>query len=365
MAVVGVDAHKRTHTLVAVDELGRKLGEKTVAATSDGHLQAVEWAAQWPQVRFAVEDCRHLTRRLEADLLRAGYRVARVPTPLMAAARRTGRRPGKSDPIDAEAVALASLRHPDLPTAYLDGPTRQVKLICDHRRDLVGERTRLVNRLRWHLHELDPELQIPSRGLRRFCVIDQLADALARVEGTVARIARDLLARCRDLTVQINALEKELRELVRTLAPSLLAIPGCGVLGAAMILGETAGAARFRSKHAYARFTGTAPIPVWSGNTVRVRLNRGGNRTINTALHMIAVTQVRGVGSGKSYVDSLLSKGKTRTEALRLLRRRLSDRVFAALLADEKQVSQRATTASISTIGNRDQPIEADLAEAA
>jgi transposase len=345
MGVIGADSHKRTHTLVALDDLGRTLGEKTVAATSDGHFEVVEWAGQWPGVRFAVEDCRHLTRRLESDLLRAGFRVSRVPTPLMATARRSGRRPGKSDPIDAEAVALAALRHPGLPTAHLDGPTRQVKLLCDHRRDLVGERTKLVNRLRWHLHELDPELPIPSRGLRHYCVIDDLSGRLVNVEGTVARLARELLNRCRELTTQINDLEKELRDLVRVLAPSLLAIPGCGVLGAAMILGETAGAARFRSKDAYARFTGTAPIPVWSGNSKgKVRLNRGGNRTINTALHMIAVTQVRGVGPGKSYVDSLIGKGKTRTEAIRLLRRRLSDRVFSALLADEKQADLTSWT---------------------
>jgi transposase len=344
MVVIGVDAHKRSHTLVAADELGRKLGERTVGTTSDGHLQAVQWAAQWPQVRFALEDCRHLTRRLEGDLLRAGHQVVRVPTRLMAAARRSSRQAGKSDPIDALAVAHAALREPDLPVAQLDGPARQVKLLSDHRRDLVAERTKLVNRLRWHLHEIDPGLQIPSRGLRRYCVIDKLTDQLADAEGTVARIARDLLVRCRELTVQINGLEREIRDLVRVLAPSLLAVPGCGVLGAAMILGETAGAARFRSKHAYARFNGTAPIPVWSGNTVRVRLNRGGNRLVNTALHMIAVTQARGVGPGKDYVDKQLAAGKTRTEALRLLRRRLSDRVFTALNADERRTSQPAGT---------------------
>jgi transposase len=336
MTVIGIDAHKRTHTLVAVDDLGRKLGERMVAATDEGHLRAVEWAAQWPQVSFAVEDCRHMTRRLERDLLRSGHRVVRVHTRLMAAARRSGRQRGKSDPIDAEAVALAALREPDLPVAQLDGPTRQVKLLSDHRHDLVVERTKLCGRLRWHLHELDPELQIPSRGLRRYCVLDQLVARLAAFDGTVARIARDLVTRCRELTTQINALERELRDLVRVQAPSLLAIPGLGVLGAAMILGETAGAARFKSKHAFARFNGTAPVPVWSGNNVRVRLNRGGNRTVNTALHMAAVTQSRGVGPGKSYVDKLRSEGKTHAEALRLLRRRLSDRVFNALLADER-----------------------------
>ncbi len=175
MVMIGTDSHKRTHTVVAVDDVGRRVGEKTVAATSEGHLLLVQWAAQWPEVTFALEDCRHLTRPLERDLLSAGHRIVRVPTRLMAGARRGGRQPGKSDPIDAQAVALAALRHPDLPVAALDGPAREVKLIVDHRRDLVAERTRVHNRLRWHLHELDPTLQIPSRGLRRYCVLTELA----------------------------------------------------------------------------------------------------------------------------------------------------------------------------------------------
>jgi transposase len=229
-----------------------------------------------------------------------------------------------------------------LPVARLDGPTRQVKLLSDHRHDLVVERTKLCARLRWHLHELDPELHVPSRGLRRFHVLDELATALDRFDGTVARIARELVARCREVTTQINALERELEGLVKRLGPSLLAIPGVGALGAATILGETAGASRFKSKHAFARFNGTAPVPVWSSNKVRVRLNRGGNRTVNSALHMAAVTQTRGVGPGKTYVDKLISEGKTRTEALRLLRRRLSDRVFSALLTDERAQQQPA-----------------------
>lgn len=341
--VIGVDAHKRSHTLVAVDQVGRKLAERTVGTASEDHLKIVEWASQWPRARFALEDCRHVTRRLERDLLAAGCTVVRVPVHLMAAARRGGRERGKSDPIDALAVAHAALREPGLPTAWLDGPAREVKLLSDYRHHLVVQRTELVNRLRWHLHELDPALQVPSRGLRRYCVIDELATRLQAFDGLVARIAREMTDRCRELTEQINALERELRERVRQLAPSLLEIPGCGVLSAAVILGETAGAKRFRSKDAYARFTGTAPIPVWSGSTSgKVRLNRGGNRAINCALHMIAVTQTRGVGPGKSYVDDLLSKGKSRTEALRLLRRRLSDVAFRALLADERATAHQS-----------------------
>jgi transposase len=334
--MIGTDSHKRTHTVVAVDEVGRRLGEKTVRTSSEGHLDLLRWAAQFGDVKFALEDCRHLTRRLEADLLAAGCRVVRVPTRLMATARRAGREPGKSDPIDAEAVALAALRHPDLPVAELDGPSRQVKLLSDHRHDLVVQRTRIASRIRWYLHELDPDLLIPSRGLRRHCVVAELLVELDRFDGTVARLTRELLNRCDELNHQINSLESELRSLVRDLAPALLAIPGCGVLSAAVILGETAGVHRFRDKDAFARFTGTAPVPVWSGaGKGKVRLNRGGNRWMNCALHMIAITQARGIGPGRAYLEKQQAHGKDSTAALRLLRRRLSDAVFTALRADQ------------------------------
>lgn len=341
MVMIGTDSHKRTHTVVALDQVGRRLGTKTVRTNSDGHLALVEWSAQFADldgegVVFALEDCRHLTRRLESDLLAAGQRVVRAPTRLMAGARKGSREPGKSDPIDAEAVALAALRHRDLPVAELDGPAREVKLLSDHRRDLVVQRSRIAAQVRWHLHELDPDLQVPSRGLRRQKVVRDLLVQLDRFDGVVARIARRLLTRCQDLTTQINELERELRGLVRRLAPSLLEIPGCGVLSAAVIVGETAGVHRFRDKDAYARFTGTAPVPVWSGSSKgKVRLNRGGNRSVNCALHMIAVTQARGVGPGGAYLDKQLARGKDRVAALRLLRRRLSDAVFAALRTDQ------------------------------
>lgn len=337
MVMIGADSHKRTHTFVALDDVGRRLGTKTVKTNSDGHLEIVRWSAQFAAVSFALEDCRHLTRRLEADLLSAGCRVVRVPTNLMAGARRAAREPGKSDPIDAEAVALAALRHPDLPEAELDGPSREVKLLSDHRRDLVVQRTRIASQIRWYVHELDPDLNVPSRGLRRACVVAELSSALATFNGVVARLARGLLTRCAELNSQINQLEKELRDLVRQLAPSLLDIPGCGVLSAAVIIGETAGVHRFADKDKYARFTGTAPVPVWSGASAgKVRLNRGGNRKMNCALHMIAVTQARGVGPGAAYVAKQKERGKDTTAALRLLRRRISDVVFTALRADQR-----------------------------
>lgn len=335
MIIIGIDAHKRTHTFAAVDELGRHLGHRTFAATPDGHLDALSWASRWPERSFAVEDCRHLTRRLEAELLRAGESLVRVPTRLTVAERRSSRERGKSDPIDALAVARAALREPGLPVARLDGPARELRLLIDHRDDLVNERTRMTNRLRWHLHELVPTLEIKHRSLRRFVHLDRVAAAVAGLDGTVANIARELLERIRSITVRVNDLEREISKLVTPLAPTLLAIHGCGPLTAAKIVAETGDVTRFRSKAAYARFDGTAPIPVWSSNTERFRLNRGGNRQVNAALHRIALVQLRDKHSASTaYADKRAASGANRTEVLRLLRRRLSDVVFTALQRD-------------------------------
>jgi transposase len=341
MVVIGTDSHKKTHTVVAVDPVGRRLGELTVATNTDGHLRLLAWAGQFGEVTFALEDTRHLTRRLEGHLLRAGQPVVRVPTRLMAAARRGSRTPGKSDPIDAEAVAVAALRHPDLPVAELDGPAREIKLLSDHRRDLVMQRTRACSQLRWHLHELDPDLEVRARSLRNTNSTTRVEAALELRTGVVARLAREHLARIVELNAQVKALEKELTALVTSQAPTLLEVPGCGVLSAAVLIGETAGVHRFRDKDAYARFTGTAPVPVWSGSTAgKVRLNRGGNRQTNYALHMIAVTQARGIGPGRAYLDKQHTRGKDRVAAFRLLRRRLSDAVFTAMRVDQNATGQ-------------------------
>jgi transposase len=345
MPKIGVDSHTKTHTAVAVDDVGRRLGVVTTGTNLEGHLALLRWADAFPGAEFALEDCRHLTRRLEGDLLAAGRKVVRVPTRLMADARRGSRVAGKSDPIDAEAVAVAALRHRDLPVAELDGPAREVKLLSDHRRDLVGQRTRVCSQLRWHLHELDPDITVAPRGLRHRKTTDRVAVALARFDGVVARLARTHLARLVELNAQVASLERELRVLVERQAATLLQLPGCGTLSAAVILGETAGVHRFRSKDAFARFTGTAPVPVWSGSSAgKVRLNRGGNRNVNWALHMIAVTQARGVGPGRQYLDKQKTRGKDRTAAFRLLRRQLSDAVFSALKTDAGALHAQTTS---------------------
>jgi transposase len=349
MVVVGADVHKRTHTFVVVDEVGCKLAEKVVKATTAGHTQAVIWARErfGSEVVWAIEDCRHLSARLERDLLTANQKVVRVAPKLMALTRKSARSRGKSDPIDALAVARAFLREPDLPIASHEEVSRELKLLVDRREDLVAQRTSTINRLLWRVHELDPERAPKPRSLDLAKHRKLLGDWLDTQNGLVAELARDELTDITRLTEAINALAKRIGERVRQAAPVLLAMPGCGELTAAKLVGETAGVARFKSEAAFARHAGVAPIPVWSGNTEgRVRMTRSGNRQINAALHRIAITQARLDGLGQAYYRKRLAAGDSSTEALRCLKRRLSRVVFHHLHTDHQNRQTACQTAA-------------------
>lgn len=337
MVVVGADVHKRTHTFVAVNEVGRKLGEKVVRATTTGHAEAVMWARErfGAEVVWAIEDCRHLSARLERDLMGFGQKVVRVPPKLMAQTRASARTRGKSDPIDALAVARGFLREPDLPVASHDEVSRELKLLVDRREVLVAQRTATINRLLWRVHELDPDHAPKARSLDLAKHRRILGDWLATVPGLVAELARDELADITRLTETINALAKRIGRQVRPVAPALLALPGCGELTAAKLVGETAGVTRFKSEAAFARHAGVAPVPVWSGNTAgRVRMTRSGNRQLNVALHRIAITQTRLDGLGQAYYRHRTNAGDSKTEALRCLKRRLARVVYHHLYTD-------------------------------
>lgn len=347
MVVVGADVHKRTHTFVAVDEVGRELGHRTFEATTAGHRDAVRWARTrfGDEVRWAIEDCRHLSARLERDLLTAGQSVVRVPPKMMAEQRRIARTRGKSDPIDAAAVARAALREPDLPVASHDEASRELKLLVDRREDLVQQRTSTINRLLWRVHELDPSWAPPARSLDVAKQQRLLLDKLEGVSGIVAELAREELGEVIALTEKANQLERRIRDQVKAVAPTLLAMPGVGVLTAAKLVGEAAGVSRFKSEAAFARHAGIAPIPVWSGNTAgRVRLTRSGNRQLNAAVHRIAVTQIRMNGLGKTYYEKKKAEGMSTPEALRCLKRRLARVVFNHLTTDHDTVKAAAGT---------------------
>ncbi len=339
MIIIGIDPHMKTHTAVAVDAAtGRNLGHKTVACDTAGHESLLTWArGMSAEHYFAIEDCRQVSGRLERHLLPHGERVVRVSPKLMAGARSSARSYGKSDPIDAECVARAALREPDLPVARLTGPEHDVRLLADHRDDLVGERARIQKRLRWNCHDLEVGLDLPPRVLDRYVWLDRLEEQLGLLPvSTRRRIALEQLMRCRDLTVEIRKLEREIRGLVRTLCPELLTIPGCSALSAAHLIGETAGASRFSGEAAYAMHVGTALLPVSSGRSERHRLNRTGNRNLNCAIHMIAVTQVRMHPPAIAFMERKRSEGMSTREAMRCLKRHLTRVVFKTMLRAEE-----------------------------
>jgi transposase len=332
MIVIGADTHKRSHTVAAVDAaIGRLLGEQTIAARRRSFDALLIWARGLGGERvWAIEDCRHVSGALERFLLARGEAVVRVAPKLTAGARSTARVLGKSDVIDAVAIARAALREglDRLPVARLAGPELEVRLLVDHRERLIGQRTALINDLRWQLHDLWPETEIPPRALIRAHWQDRVAGRLARTEQRArVRIARDELRRIRELTRAINDLERELATLTCNLAPRLLAEQGCGALTAAKLIGEIAGADRFATDAKLARTAGSAPIPATSGQTQRHRLDRGGNRQLNSALHRLAITKGRLDPETIAYLARKQAEGKTRREAIRCLKRHLARRV--------------------------------------
>jgi transposase len=266
--------------------------------------------------------------------LRSRERVVRLPPKLMAGARKSAREFGKSDPIDAQAGARAAIREglEKLPQARLEGPEREIALLLDHREDLVAERTRIQQRLRWLLHDLDPEIEIPERALDREKWLSRLASRLARREQTVqVRILRELVRRCRELTREANKLERELTALVRHHAPQLLALPGCGALTAAKLVAEVAGVGRFPSDANLAmlgRRPGSTPPRASSCATASTAKATASSTWFCTEF---AVTQGRIYAPAKAYLARRQAEGKTRKEALRALKRHLARRVVRIL----------------------------------
>src|SRR5918992_3422803 len=307
MIVLGADTHKRSHTIAAIAAgTGELLGEQTVPVGRRGFGGLLQWARSLDGERvWALEDCRHVSGSLERFLIERGERVVRIPTHLSAGARKGARQRGKSDPIDALTVARVALQEglESFPTAHLDGPELDLRLLVDHRERLVRHRVELNSTLLWHLHDLWPELRLPGGALFSKKWTTRIGRRLARAQQTMrVRIARDELRRLRELTQAINRLEREITELVTRIAPQLLTEPGLGPLIAAKLVGEIAGVQRFATPAKLARAAGVAPIPASSGNTKRQRLDQGGNRQINAALHRVIVTRARCHPQTRDYI---------------------------------------------------------------
>jgi transposase len=333
MIVIGLDVHKRSVTAVAVDEAGRPLAETVILVGSD---ELLAWAAALDAERlWAVEDCRQLTGWLERQLLGVGEELVRVPPKLTVPERRAGRTRGKSDPIDALAIARAALRHPTLSRPRPDERVyRELKLLVDHRDDLVDQRRRTQQRLRWHLHQLDPTFEVPLRMLGRTSHLERVARWLARHDHELqVRLARELVSNVRQLNRAIGELDHELQNRTAAVAPALLELPGCATLTAAKLLAEIGPIDRFKTDAQLARHAGVAPLEASSGRTQRHRLDRAGNRQLNAALYRIAITQARYHAPARAYLERKRGEGKSRREAIRCLKRQLARVVFNTLKA--------------------------------
>jgi transposase len=336
MIVIGTDTHKKTHTCGAVDALtARARGELTASARNGSFGKLLVWARKLdPERVWALEDCRHVSGAFERFLVARGERVVRVAPKHMAGARCAARERGKSDSIDALSVARAALREgiETLPGAHLDERALEIRLLSDHREDLVAARTEDQQRLRWHLHDLWPELEIPAGALDTGKWLGRVSRRLARAQQTArVRVARELVRQIAARTTRIRELESELAALVADYAPQLLAERGCGPLTAAKLIGEIAGATRFGTDAKLARTGGAAPIPASSGQTTRHRLDRGGNRQLNCALHRLAVNKGKWDPATAAYLNRKQAEGKSRKEALRCLKRHLARRVWKLL----------------------------------
>jgi len=335
--VIGVDAHKRTHTMVAVNQLGQRLGQMTVDANDEGHVKALRWAqAKCGQdhALWAIEDVRMVSGGLERFLMDSGLTVVRVPTQLMAKTRASSRARGKSDPIDATSVAHAALRYPDLPRAHHDQFSYELKLLMDYRERLIKQRAAAINRLRWRVHQLDPQYDCGPNlkaDVHRAKLRDWLVQTQSGVLADMSLVDVDEIAR---LTQLIRPLERDIETRVGWAAPNLLAVPGCGSFGAARLVAEVANVTRFRTEAQFANHVGVAPIPWWSSNNPHVQRGRTGNRQLNAVIHVVALSQIRDGGIGRPYFDKQIAAGETTRGALRRLKRRISRVVFNALRKD-------------------------------
>lgn len=329
-SAIGIDTHKATLAACAVDALGQAVDERSFANDPGGHRAVQAWAAEMACIgRIGIEGSAGFGAALARALHGAGRDVREVPPQLSHRERRRGRRAGKSDPGDALAIARVTARELDLPPVRLADGTRDVQLLVEAREDLVAEATRVRNRLHADLVVLLPGYQVMAGNLVAARHRRAIGARLRRLKGVHAALARERLARLDRLTLEAKALEVRLEQLIGD--HPLRHLPGAGLLVTAKLVGEAGDVRRFRSADAFARLAGVAPIPASSGQTQRMRLNRGGNRQLNRALHTIALVQAWHHPPAREYIARKRAEGRTWREAIRCLRRHLARIVFRLL----------------------------------
>lgn len=335
MLSIGIDTHKASLAVSAVDELGRQVAGRTIANDPAGHAALLRWAGRLgPERRFGIEGAGSFGFALAQALLAAGEAVVDVPPHFTARERRTLRQRGKSDPGDALAIARLVAREPALRAVHAHGSLADLKLLVAARDQLVVEQTRLVNQLHADLLVLSPGYarRLPNLVAARHR--QRLGTWLAEQPGVRAELARGRLARLDAVTNDARALERRIGRLVAALGSRLPGLSGLGMLTAAKLLAESGAIGDYRDAAAFAAANGTAPLSASSGQVHRHRLNRGGNRQLNRALHLMALVQARCDPRARSYLARKRAEGRSWQEALRSLKRHLSDVVYRQMLAD-------------------------------
>ena len=331
MRAVGIDTHKATLAACAVDEVGQPQAEAEFANDPAGFAALLNFVrAQGPAARIGLEGSAGYGAAAARFLLAAGETAVEVPPQLSHRERLRTRRAGKSDPGDALAIARVTLREADLPPVRLPDASRELGLLVEAREDLVAEATRVRNRVHADLVVLVPGYGAAAANLVAACHRRTAARLLRGRPGVQAELARDRLGRLTRLAAEIRTLERRIEAQVE--GHPLRALPGAGALITAKLIGETGDIGRFRSADAFAMLAGVAPIPASSGQTQRMRLNRGGNRQLNRALHVIALVQARRHADARRYVARKVAEGKSWKDAIRSLKRHLARVVFHLLV---------------------------------
>jgi transposase len=342
--MIGVDPHKGSHTAVAVGTDERQLGRLRVRASAGQAEQLVEWAAAWPERTWAVEGAAGLGHLVAQQLVAAGERVLDVQPKLAARVRLLAAGDtNKTDPNDAQSVAVAALRSAGCRQVRPDDHSAVLQVWSKRHRDLARSRNQVACRLHAVICELVPggvRKEITAAHTARL-----LEEAVPSGPVTLARweLARDFLEDLRRIDTQLSQVKKKLTAAVKASGTTLTEVFGVGPVIAGIVLGEVEDVSRFPGRDHFAAYNGTAPVEVSSGNRKVHRLSRRGNRRVNHAIHMAAITQIRHPHSeGRAYYDKKIAEGKTPKEALRALKRRISDALFRRLRADARRAAASA-----------------------
>lgn len=339
---LGVDTHKRTHTLVALDEMGRQLGTRTIPDGPEGWANALAWArGQQQQIRrWGLENSGSLGKGFAQFLLAQGEPDVREVSPQRTAQyRRRGRTQDKTDQADALAIARLLLAEgADLPMVQQDDGSTELRLLSDHRDNLLIDRTRLINQLHGQMLQIDPGYRARSgaltarRGLH-YCR-DLVLPEADGVTPTRLLIVRQLVGQILRLEEEIATITAALGARVRARRTPVLALCGVGEVIAARLLGELGLVLRVRSAAALAALAGVSPVAASSGGRGGYRLNRGGNRQLNRVIHLMALSQRRCDPRAQAYDAKKRAEGQTRRAAMRCLKRRLVDVLFRCFTRD-------------------------------